>query len=84
MALAAHNQCMFPIAYLAVQNQMRRSLAGALATDPILPEPRRRTWRRGSGQAARLSHAPACRPQFGVSAGRDQLARPVSSLTPRG
>ena len=33
---------MFPIASIT-QTQMRRSLHGALATDPVLPEPRRRS-----------------------------------------
>jgi hypothetical protein len=34
---------MFLIAYVVSQSQMRRSLVGALATDPVVPEPRRRT-----------------------------------------
>ena len=45
MALAVQNECMIPIAYLVSQIQMRRSLVGALATDPIVPERRRRTRR---------------------------------------
>jgi hypothetical protein len=36
---------MFSIAYVVSQNQMRRSLVGALATDPVMPECRRRTRR---------------------------------------
>jgi hypothetical protein len=34
---------MFTIAYVFSQSQMRRSLVGALATDPVMPERRRRT-----------------------------------------
>jgi hypothetical protein len=33
---------MFPIAYVVSQSQMRRSLVGALATDPVVPERPRR------------------------------------------
>jgi hypothetical protein len=36
---------MFAIAYVVSQSQMRRSLVGALATDPVIPEGRRRTRR---------------------------------------
>jgi hypothetical protein len=34
---------MFAIAYVVSQTQMRRALVGALATDPVIPERRRRT-----------------------------------------
>jgi hypothetical protein len=34
---------MFVIAYVVSQSQMRRAVMGALATDPVLPEDRRRT-----------------------------------------
>jgi hypothetical protein len=34
---------MFAIAYVVSQSQMRRSVMGALATDPVVPEDRRRT-----------------------------------------
>ena len=43
MACAAQNERMFPIAQVDTHHQMRRSLVGALATDPVVPEPRRRT-----------------------------------------
>lgn len=45
MALAIQNERMFLIAYFVSQNQMRRSLGGALATDPVVPERPRRTRR---------------------------------------
>ena len=80
--MTAQNQRMFPIAYLAVQNQMRRSLAGALASDPILPEPRRRTWRRRRcGSPTGLPTARVCPPPAAPRERRsDQLARPGSTI----
>ena len=42
MAPAAHTQGMLPIAYITGQHVMRRSLLGALATDPVVPERPRR------------------------------------------
>jgi hypothetical protein len=45
MALATQNERMFPIASAIAQNQMRRSLVGALVTDPIVPERPPRTRR---------------------------------------
>jgi hypothetical protein len=38
MAAGANNDSMLPFACVLGQNQMRRSLTGALATDPIVPE----------------------------------------------
>jgi hypothetical protein len=57
MPLALQNERMFPIAYVISYNQMRRSLVGALATDPIVPEPRRRTRRPTRAHAARVTRA---------------------------
>ncbi len=57
MALAVQNQRMFPIAYVVSHNQMRRSLAGALATDPIVPERRRRARRTTRAHAAHVTRA---------------------------
>jgi hypothetical protein len=34
---------MFPVAYAVSQGQVRRSVVGALATDPVVPECPRRT-----------------------------------------
>jgi len=45
MALPAQNDRMFPIACLLSQTQMRRSLVGAVATDPVVAERRPRTRR---------------------------------------
>ena len=45
MAIAVQNERMLPIASIVSHVQIRRSLVGALATDPIVPERRRRTRR---------------------------------------
>jgi hypothetical protein len=59
MGLAAHNERMFPITYLLSQHQMRRSLVGARATDPVVPERRRPTRRPVRAHAAHVTRAPA-------------------------
>jgi hypothetical protein len=57
MALAVQNDCMFPIAYAFSHNQMRRSLVGALATDPVVPERQRRTRHPIRAHAAHVTRA---------------------------
>jgi hypothetical protein len=57
MALTVQNDRMLPIAYTVSHNQMRRSLVGALATDPIVPECRRRTRRPTRAHAAHVIRA---------------------------
>jgi hypothetical protein len=55
---------MFPIAYIT-QIQMRRSLAGARASDPVVPERRRRPRRAGrtsSHQPRGLASQAGCAP----------------------
>jgi hypothetical protein len=59
MAPAAHTQDMLPIAYLTGQQMMRRSLLGALATDPVVPERPRRTRRPARVHAILAAFAPA-------------------------
>ena len=46
---------MFAIAQVDTHTQMRRSLVGALATDPVMPEPRRRTRRTTRAHAAHVT-----------------------------
>ncbi|MEA2219129.1 MAG: hypothetical protein QOJ35_1755 [Solirubrobacteraceae bacterium] len=61
MALRTENDRMFPIAQLISQDRMRRSIAGALATDRVVPErppPARRTTRAPRARDTR-PHAPA-------------------------
>jgi hypothetical protein len=57
MTLAVQNECMFPIAYAVSHNQMRRSLVGALATDPVVPERRQRTRRPTRAHATHVTRA---------------------------
>ena len=56
MTLAGQNDRMLPIACLITQLQMLRSLVGALATDPVVPE-RRRTRRATRERAAHATHS---------------------------
>ena len=49
---------MFPIAHILSQHQRRRSLTGALATDPVVPERRNRT-RMTRVAAVHVTRAPA-------------------------
>jgi hypothetical protein len=58
MALAAHTQGMLPIAYITGQHVMRRSLLGALATDPVVPERPRRPTRPSRAHAILAALAP--------------------------
>jgi hypothetical protein len=46
MGVEPHNEPMDPIASIASQIRMRDSLTGAVADDPVVPEPTRRTRRR--------------------------------------
>jgi hypothetical protein len=52
MRFVVQTDRMLPIAYVLSHSQMRRSLVGALATDPVVPEPRRRTRLTTRAQAA--------------------------------
>jgi len=52
MALGGNTASMLSIATLISQNQMRRSLTGALATDPVVSE-RRRSPRARPARAAK-------------------------------
>jgi hypothetical protein len=61
MTFAVQTDCMPTIAYIDSQTQMRRSLVGALATDPVVPEapaPTKRrplyTWPTAAGGATKL------------------------------
>ena len=58
MAPAAHTQGMLPIAYITSQHVMRRSLLGALATDPVVPERPRRPRRPTRAHAILAALAP--------------------------
>jgi hypothetical protein len=58
MASAAHTQGMLPIAYITGQHMMRRSLLGALATDPVVPERPRRPRRPTRAHAILAALAP--------------------------
>jgi hypothetical protein len=58
MAPAAHTQGMLPIAYITGQHVMRRSLLGALATDPVVPERPRRPRRPTRAHAILAALAP--------------------------
>jgi hypothetical protein len=49
MRPAAQNDRMSPIAFIASQQQLRRTLVGALATDPVAPDARSQTTRRVTG-----------------------------------
>ncbi len=55
MTCAVQNDRMFPIAQIDTHNQMRRSLVGALATDPVMPESLRRTRRSTRAHAAHVT-----------------------------
>jgi hypothetical protein len=78
MTLPAQNDSMFPLTYLLSQTQMRRSLVGALATDPVVPERRPRTRRPARPHAAPGTRAvgPA-RSSAGTATGPSGPAKPA-------
>jgi hypothetical protein len=55
MALALHTYRMFFIASVFSQTQIRRSLVGALATDPVVPAHPPRARRRTRAQVAHVT-----------------------------
>jgi hypothetical protein len=72
MELQAHTEPMFTLAFIASRYAMRRHLTGALAGDPVLPEPapRRRSAEQRVRQpvdsrrpAQRRAHVPRVAPQ---------------------
>jgi hypothetical protein len=60
MRIRTHHECMFPIAQINGHHLMQRSLLGARACDPIVPERPKRRRRREARQraASRGSIAP--------------------------
>lgn len=59
MTIPTHNDRMLPIAFIASQHQMRRSLTGTFATDPVVPERVRRTRPPARADAVRVARMPA-------------------------
>ena len=52
MRIRTHYGCMFPIAQINSHGLMQRSMVGANATDPVVPDRPKRQRRRKARQAA--------------------------------
>jgi hypothetical protein len=60
---------MLPISPITITHTMRTTLTGALATDPVVPERRRRRSRHTEGEPARRTAALHRRPMLARRAG---------------
>lgn len=77
MRLGTQNERMPPISHLISQIQMRRSLTGALAADPVVAERPRRPRRLSGALSARVAHRTGA--GLGASPGRAQPSSPKTA-----